>query len=950
MFPKLSWKSVGRAIAVAASLATIGAGAAQAQTTATIRGKVTNPGGQPVPAAQVLVLRTTLGAQAGPDGTYSIARIPAGVVVLRARAIGYESSERTLTLSAGQTVTIDFVIKTSPVSLDQVVVTGTAGSARKREVGNSIAQVSTADLPEVPTNVSNLLAGRVAGVQISGGTGNSGSGSAIRLRGATSLALSNQPLIYVDGVRTRSDEYPRNGIFQGATQRGANSYGSPLNDINPDDIDRIEVVKGAAATTLFGTDAAAGVIQIFTKRGSNSAPKWTTQVSTGVAQLQKFGAGDAPLLYMDPFLRNGVRFGAQAQVAGGTQNNVRYLFSFGADNTDGVLQLDTERKYQLRANIDFNPLKHVQFSWNTSYTNNSITQTPAGNNAQGVTLNAFRRDRNYFGNANPDTIKLVYGQQLNSNVDRLLMGATTTWTPIERFSSRLVIGFDRSALENRNVRPYGFPGAVLGIIQNQLWQNKILSFDWANNYEMRLGSDFRATLSAGTQYISSRVGDVVAYSENYPAPTNPTVASGSLRNADENRLKNITGGAFSQALFGFKDRYFLTVGARVDGNSAFGTNFGFQTYPKASASWVVSDEGFWKEKFGTLKARAAFGAAGRAPTAFAAVQTWDPVGWGTLPAVRPLNLGDANLGPERTVETEFGFDQTLFSGRFSVDFTWFKAVTSDALFFVRNVPSQGFLNSSLSNAGKIQKSGVEAAINATLLDRRNLTIRAGLNVSTNQSKVLSLGGAPSFSVGNFGWVIEGQPAPVLRGRLIRDADVIGAPIDTTVNYTYGPAQPTLILSPSLNITTWKGISISARGEYQGGAYINEDASFQALSRSVLWPTCANAYPALAAGQPVTPRERLTCVPGNVRNDMFIFPADFFKLRDITVIVPLGKLIPGTTSSSFVVSAQNAFRRNYGMPLFDPEMSGNDGFNATVRYISEHIPAPAMYLTSLRISF
>ena len=949
MFARRTWIKGGRAIALTAVFAAIASAQVQAQT-ATVRGKITNPGGQPVPGAQVLVLRTTLGAQAAADGSYIIARIPAGVAVIRARAIGYESTERTVTLSAGQTLTIDFTIKTSPVSLDQVVVTGTAGSARKREVGNSIGQVSTADLPEVPTNVSNLLAGRVAGVQISGGTGNSGSGSAIRLRGATSLALSNQPLIYVDGVRTRSDEYPRNGIFQGATQRGANSNGSPLNDINPDDIERIEVVKGAAATTLFGTDAAAGVIQIFTKRGSSGAPKWTTQLNSGFSRLQKFGAADAPLLYMDPFLRDGGRFGMQAQVAGGTQNNVKYLFSFGADNTNGVLQLDTERKYQMRANIDFTPMKHVQFSWNTSYSNNLITQTPAGNNAQGVTLNAFRRDRNYFGNANPDTIKLVYGQQLNSNIDRLLMGATTTWTPIERFSSRLVIGLDRSSVENRNVRPYGFPGAVLGIIQNQIWQNKILSFDWANNYEIRAGNDFRATLSAGTQYISSRIGDVVAYSENYPAPTNPTVASGSLRNADENRLKNITGGAFSQALFGYKDRYFITVGARVDGNSAFGTDFGFQTYPKASASWVVSDEGFWKERFGTLKARAAYGAAGRAPTAFAAVQTWEPVGWGTAPAVRPLNLGDPNLGPERTVETEFGIDQTLFSGRFSVDLTWFKAVTSDALFFVRNVPSNGFLTSSLGNAGKIQKSGIEAAINATLLERPNLGIRAGLNVSTNNSKVLSLGGAPSFSVGNFGWVIVGQPAPVLRGRLIRNADVVGAAIDTTVNHTFGPSQPTLILSPSLNITTWKGISISARAEYQGGAYIDEDASFQALSRSVLWPTCARAYPAIAAGEPVTPRERLTCVPANARQDMFIFPADFFKLRDVTVTVPLGKLIPGTASSAFVLSAQNLFRRNFGMPLFDPEMSGNDGFNATVRYISEHIPAPAMYLTSLRISF
>ena len=124
----------------------------------------------------------------------------------------------------------------------------------------------------------------------------------------------------------------------------------------------------------------------------------------------------------------------------------------------------------------------------------------------------------------------------------------------------------------------------------------------------------------------------------------------------------------------------------------------------------------------------------------------------------------------------------------------------------------------------------------------------------------------------------------------------------------------------------------------------------ALSRSVLWPTCFDAYNKQAANQPLTVAENLRCVPANVRSDMFIFPADFFKLRDLTIEVPLGRLIPRTSSSSFLFSAKNFYRRNYGMPMFDPEMSGNDGFNATVRYISEHIPAPATFTTSLRISF
>ena len=156
-----SWDRAGRAVFLAAVMVAGVSLQAQGQT-GTVRGTVTTVTGQPLANAQVFVVRNTLGAQTGADGGYVIARIPAGVTTIRARAIGYESTERTVTLAAGLTLVVNFSIKSSPVSLDQVVVTGTAGSARKREVGNSISQVSTADLPEVPTNVSNLLAGRVA--------------------------------------------------------------------------------------------------------------------------------------------------------------------------------------------------------------------------------------------------------------------------------------------------------------------------------------------------------------------------------------------------------------------------------------------------------------------------------------------------------------------------------------------------------------------------------------------------------------------------------------------------------------------------------------------------------------------------------------------------------------------------------------------------------------------
>src|SRR5690606_31361947 len=160
----------------------------------------------------------------------------------------------------------------------------------------------------------------------------------------------------------------------------------------------------------------------------------------------------------------------------------------------------------------------------------------------------------------------------------------------------------------------------------------------------------------------------------------------------EERERVTNAGFFGQAVFDLHNRYFLTVGARVDGNSAFGEDFGLQTYPKVSASYIISDEAFWPASLGSTKLRAAWGQSGRAPGAFDAVRTYDPVGWGTDPAFVPLNVGNANIGPERTSELELGFETAQFNDRLTADFTWYRRKTTDALFEVRQIPSLGFLN------------------------------------------------------------------------------------------------------------------------------------------------------------------------------------------------------------------------------------------------------------------
>jgi outer membrane receptor protein involved in Fe transport len=418
-----------------------------AQGTGTIRGRVVNAGSSAgVANAQIFVSSTRLGGLTQADGNFQISQVPVGNQTVRVRMIGFVPAERAVTVVAGQTATVEISITQSAVSLDEVVVTGTAGAARKREVGNSVGQLRIADIAEIPSNVSSLLTGKVAGVTITQSAGNSGAGSSIRLRGNTSVALSNQPLLYVDGVRIRSDEYPKNSPpTAGQDLRSSNVNASPLNDISPEDIERVEIVKGAAATTLFGTDAAAGVIQIFTKRGSQGKAEWSFTANEGFSRLRPFGTDSVPYLHMDPWIRDGKRQQYSGTVSGGTQGNLRYFVSTNYDNNDGVLPKDNETKYIVRGNFGITPTPKLNLEWSSSYTKNFLDQTAAGNNAQGLTLNAYRQERNYFADSSTKVIAEVLKFDLNSDIDHLTLGGTATWTPWTWLNNRFTVRFHSSA-------------------------------------------------------------------------------------------------------------------------------------------------------------------------------------------------------------------------------------------------------------------------------------------------------------------------------------------------------------------------------------------------------------------------------------------------------------------------------------------------------------------------
>ena len=990
------WRSAATwAGAVALVAAAAAPQAAQAQG-GSIAGRVTDAASQrPISSVQVHLVGTGMGTLSRDNGRYIILNIPAGDYTLRAERIGYAAVEMQVTVADGGSLQHDFELAGQALGLDEIVVTGTAGAARRREVGNSITQLNIEEeVVGPPVNVDALLQGRVPGMSVTQSSASVGGGAMIRLRGNVSMTQSNQPLIYVDGLRVRSEGFAKNVPPIGYSGRSNNDVSSPLNSINPQDIERVEVIKGAAATTLYGTEASAGVIQIFTKRGSVGKATWTAQMEQGLARNLTFGpdpslrppsenptslsGGRSDFLFINPWLHGHKPacddpivvpgqpcdsgffndLGAQQQKyaanVGGGGENIRYFVSGSLENDDGVLPNDNEKKVILRGNFTFSPLENLQLQWNSSYTNDQLAHTAGGNNAHGMTLNTFRRDRNYLNDESFNAINPFLNQEITTQIDHLITGMTATHT-VGNVTNRLSVGYDLAQQDNRNLRPFGFIRAPSGILSTSRIEFNTLTVDYLGSMTFDLPMGVRSALSFGGQSVTERRELTTAYGDNFPGPGDPDVDNAGNTLGFEDRTRVVNAGVFVSNRFDMNDKYFVEVGVRVDGNSAFGADFGLQAYPKINGSYIISDEDFWDESWGSLKLRAAWGQAGRAPGAFDAVRTFGAAGWGGVPAFLPSNVGNAEIGPETTSEIEAGFEGAFIDDRLAVDFTYFMQTTFDALFSVRQTPSLGFTSSQLANVGELENNGLELGLNYSLFRNDVWSWDIGGTLSLTDSEIISLGGSPEFSIGGFGWVVEGQPAPVIRADRVKNADSRADPI-IVQDSVFGPNQATTIAGFHTTFGLPAGVLVTARGEYQGGAWMLNGPQAAATRRSVRWAGCFEAYNTWETQgyDALTAEERARCDVQWYQSDFAIQPADFFKIREVSVQAPLpddwASRI-GAARANVTLSARNFFRWvDPLMRTLDPEVGGNVGYNTRVRSMSEHVPPPAFYTFSMQVVF
>jgi hypothetical protein len=302
-----------------------------------------------------------------------------------------------------------------------------------------------------------------------------------------------------------------------------------------------------------------------------------------------------------------------------------------------------------------------------------------------------------------------------------------------------------------------------------------------------------------------------------------------------------------------------------------------------------------------------------------------------------------------------GFDWSLFNGRVATAFTNYSRNTSAALFPVPQIPSLGFQSAQLLNVGAIANNGIEATVNWRVLQSRHLGWTLGSSLSTNHSLVTSLGGSPPVSMGNYGWLIQGQPVMVIQGVKLLNPNAIADP-QVQKNYNFGPNQPTKIIGLSTSFELPGDISLIARGEYQGGGYEADGATDDAASRNVTsWPTCVGYQSLVKAGQQASANayDRLHCNSVFYQPFTFAQKADFAKLREVTARFKLPIHTQGISSAYLSVSAYNAYRwLNSQWKMFDPETMGSASPGTQVVRATGvgAIPPPETFTASLRLVF
>jgi TonB-linked SusC/RagA family outer membrane protein len=929
--------------------------------TRVLRGSVVDSaGGSPLPGANIVIRGTSIGTTAGSDGQFTLSNVPARDVTVLVRRFGYRF--RTVTVPAGD-AEIRVALARDPLQLDEVVVTGQATAVEKRNLANAVATVNAEEITKVSAqSVEHALQGKIAGAVIQTNGGAPGGGVQVRMRGVTSINAQSEPLYVVDGVILSNVAIPSN---QNAVTNAAGGSNPALTqdaqvnrvaDLNPADIETVEVLKGASASAIYGSRASNGVVLITTKRGSSGAPAVRITQRFGAYQLSnKLGArkfntrAEAVAAFgtaAGPIFDLGQTFDHEEQLAGHTPLSSETLVDFsggspatkyfisGAWKDDGGIIKNTGFERQsLRANLDqrlgnrfnlnvgSNIIRTLAARGLTNNDNASVSFymvfpfTPSFVSLEQQANGTF--PTNPFVASNPlQTAALMKNNEI---VWRLLGSAQLTYdawrsnTQDLRFSA--TGGADFFTQKNDLLFPPelqfegddGQPGTSLLSNSDNLNVNTGLNgvHTWTPS------SGLTATTSFGTSYAQRDLNTSRFVARNLVAGLEIINASTSVQVRETRQfVKDISYFAQEEVLM-MNEKLLLTAGVNADKSSVNSDDDKLYVYPKVAGSYrFIQPFGMLNE----VKIRAAYGESGNQPLygqKFTPLTATNNIG-GLPVLVVQGNVGALDLVPERQREVEGGVDLTF--GRGTLEFTMFQKNVSDLLLQRTLAPSSGFATH-IFNGGKLRTSGVEIGAQVLPIVRSDFEWVLRSTFFSNRSKITQLD-VPTFRTGGFGTslgafeIAVGESSTQIVGN---DSTPAGAPVVRKI----GDANPDFVMSFGSDLN-YKRFRVSGLLDWQKGSdVINLTKFLYDLGSN----TADYADPVPGSTLTAGPR-RLALFDHQTR--MYVEDASFVKLREVTLSYDLptqmlSRFWSGANTARVSVSGRNllTFTDYTGL---DPEVS------------------------------
>jgi TonB-linked SusC/RagA family outer membrane protein len=955
----------------------------------TVTGTVTDSSnGAPLAGVQVSFLTGAQRTQTRDDGSFALRDVPDQDVTLVFRLIGYRRGE--VQVAAGETGPVTIAVARDPFKLEEVVVTGQATGQERRNLANAVATVSAEDLAQVPTaSLEQQLQGKIAGADIQANSGAPGGGLQLKLRGVTSINAGTQPLYVVDGVITSDASIvPNTDVLTNADRNGARIQNQEnqvnrIADLDPAEIDRVEVLKGASASAIYGLRASNGVVIITTKKGRPGRPQITASQRVGFSEeSNKIGerlfanAHEVDSVYNKGVPGFGASFGCTAnscpffdheeELAGrkplshetlvtvsGGDDNTRYFASGNLKHDGGIIDNTGFNRQAVRLNLDQQFGQRVKLSLNTNVLHTTADRGITNNDNNGISyyyvlsftpsFSDISRNPDGTFKINPWTtsnpLQTAALSTNNEDVWRYISGANLEWRALQTDNSSLRL-IANGGLDYFNQKgTLIFPPELQFVLPNGLRGTSALSKSDNTNLNLfgtvvhtfsSASKSFTATTSGGVQYarrsldVDRTVGQgLVGGQTNVNAGTSIQVSQG-------RELAKYLGYFLQEELLTMGERLLLTAGIRADQSSLNADASKLFWYPKAAASYRFPSA---FGQGGELKFRAAYGQSGNEPTygqLFTPISSTSNIN-GLPSLVVPLvsTTGAPDLRPERMKEIEAGIDATLAGGRANVEFTAYQKNVSDLL-LPRSLPESNGIGTEIFNGGSLRTRGLESAVGIEIVQSRSFSWLLRATFSLSRSTITELDVPPFIPTqNNFGVGLGGAHK---FGTGLSPTDVVGndtLPDGSVVVSKIGDTNPDFRMGFGSDVTAGP-FGLHFLFDWQKGSTIsNLTKLLYDLDNGGLYPDYADVIP----GTTQTVGQRRVAgfqkVTANWQES-----ASFLKLREVTLSydVPPSAVrsLFGGRSARLSVSARNLFTHTSYSGL-DPEVS-NFGNQAIFRNI------------------